>query len=109
MSHTTTLTSLPSEVLAQIYSSLGSRQDVDSLSQTCQSLAVWELYRHTIPGFPVSKEAAQRTFSALGKDSWKQVYDGKFHDLGASGGKRFQSGFEGAFSADPSLCLRDYS
>ena len=36
-----------------------------------------------IPGYPVSKEAAERIYCGLGeKNWWKQLYDGRFHHLG---------------------------
>ena len=36
-----------------------------------------------IPGYPVTKQTAEKIYCGLGKENWwKQLYDGKFHHLG---------------------------
>jgi hypothetical protein len=33
-------------------------------------------------GFPVTKESSEQVYSGLGKNWWKQLYDGKYHHFG---------------------------
>ncbi len=38
--------------------------------------------RPFLGGFPVTKESAEKVYCALGKNWWKQLFDGKHHHLG---------------------------